>query len=104
MMMNLLFREKKSWLLKSFLLALINLEAVLLCALLNNILSPCGHYAATGLSFLFALQSVFSALAALIFWFGWKNGEFAKFFTLLNCVSVAGCLAGAMPSSLGCVI
>jgi hypothetical protein len=98
------FFQKRSWLFKSFLLVLINLEAVLLCALLNNILSPCGLYAATGLSFLFALQSVFSALAALIFWFGRKNGEFAWLFTLLNCVSVAGCLAGTMPSSLGCVL
>ncbi|MDR2688890.1 MAG: hypothetical protein LBB76_03940, partial [Azoarcus sp.] len=89
--MNPLSQEKKSWLLKSFLLVLINLEAVLLCALLNNI-STCGGYEVTMLSPLFALQSVFSALAALISWFGWKNGEFAKFFTLLNCVSVAGCL------------
>jgi hypothetical protein len=100
-MMNPLSQEKRCWLLKSFLLALINLEAVLICALLNNI-PFCGGYEVTVLSPLFALQSVFSALAALIFWFGWKNGEFARLFTLLNCVSAAGCLAGAMPFLLGC--
>jgi hypothetical protein len=101
---NSFFQEKSVRRLKPFLLVLINLEAVLICALRNNILTSCGSYEVTMLSFIFALQSGFSALAALIFWFGWKNGEFAKLFTLLNCMSVAGCLAGAMPFMLGCKV
>ncbi|MDR3352576.1 MAG: hypothetical protein LBO00_06180 [Zoogloeaceae bacterium] len=89
---------------KSFLMVLINLEAVLVCALLNNWLSSCGLYEVTILSFVFALQSILSALAALVFWFGLKNQESAGFFTLLNALSVAGCVAGAMPFRLGCVV
>jgi hypothetical protein len=87
----------------SFLIVLINLEAVLVCALFNN-LSSCGHYEITMLSPLFGLQSALSALAALVFWFGLKNQKSAWLFTLLNAVSVAGCLAGTLPFQMGCTV
>jgi hypothetical protein len=87
---------------KSFLMVLGNLEAFLICAMLNHLLTSCGLYGVTLLSYAFLLQSALSALAALVFWFSRNNRETALLFTLLNAISVAGCLAGVMPFRMGC--
>jgi len=71
---------------------IINLECVFLSLLMNNRILG-GGYAATNLSLLFEVQSYVSFLLFLWFFFK-KDKEKCKLFTLLNCLSATGTVAG----------
>ena len=90
--------------LKSLLIVLINVEAVFISAFLNNIGGHCGHYEITNLTMAFGIQSGIATLLALVALFAYKHYEYAKIFTLLNCLSAAGCIVGTIPFKLGCVV
>jgi|GEM_PF-6052559 len=80
-----------------FVMFIINLQCVFLAMLMMNRLG--GGYAATNLTFVFEMQSYVSFVLFLYFLFK-KDKEKRNLFTMLNCVSATGCVAGSTIFSL----